>query len=144
MALQDAGSAILRTALLGVAAPVGAAALVLAVSELINRALMPALKELGFNRYQDELRTLMGDVPVMPLTQTSVDTAGAPTNSKSGKKQQGEAFDPGGLFAGIASQREVTAQDGEYRCVRTRADLDECLAALRKVAEKFPEARGSH
>ncbi|MCE7974933.1 MAG: DNA polymerase I [Leptolyngbya sp. PLA1] len=91
--------------------------------------LIPILKELGFNRYQDEVRTLAGEPAVMPLTPPQQDAAPAP------RKRAEPPPDEGNLFAQVdRAERAVTprlASSGEYTCVRTPADLARVVAALR-------------
>ncbi|MEM9083773.1 MAG: DNA polymerase I [Planctomycetota bacterium] len=76
--------------------------------------LMPILKELGFNRYQDELKGLIGD-------------EGA---SEASNERLGDGF--GGLFEQAAADSgQVTASAEGYTLVRTAAELDEMIDALR-------------
>jgi DNA polymerase-1 len=82
-------------------------------------ALMPLLKELGFNRYQDDLKQLLG-----------------------GDRSEGRERDPdqpqtsrvseGGLFDAIESSQPLTAQ-GEYHCVRTKKQLVDLCRRLKKA-----------
>ena len=78
-------------------------------------ALLPILRELGFNRYQDEVRTLLG-LESTPAVRTPIAATG----------------DGPGLFDAVEEQtpREV---DGVYRCVRTKAELDELVAELERA-----------
>ena len=89
-------------------------------------ALLPILKELGFNRYQDEVRGILGIAaePVMS------DTNAAP---KSRARTGG--IEPGGsLFDQPADDEAITIEvDGEYTCVRTTKDLDTVMKALKKA-----------
>lgn len=96
--------------------------------------MIPILKELGFNRYQDEVRQLAGEQPVMPLT-TAVSRAeqSAPETPKTAARPAPGAFD--GLF-GEHEARELaastrSAQSGEYHCVCTLADLNALVEQLR-------------
>jgi DNA polymerase I len=78
-------------------------------------ALVPILRELGFNRYQDEVHALLGGESA-----TVVRTRIAPPG------------DGPGLFDAVEEQgpREV---NGAYRCVRTKAELDELVAELERA-----------
>ncbi|MBX3409284.1 MAG: DNA polymerase I [Phycisphaeraceae bacterium] len=98
--------------------------------------LLPQLKELGFNRYQDEVRALLDRGTSGESTGDAPPGAGAKPVSKKTARDDGGLF-AGGLFADVeARQREETplrAQAGEYRCVRTRAELDALLASMREA-----------
>ncbi|GJQ29867.1 MAG: DNA polymerase I [Phycisphaerae bacterium] len=102
------------------------------VENLRLMKLIPILKELGFNRYQDEVRLLAGEPAVMPLTSTPSNAAGSDAARKNAAADSG-GF--GGLFGEVAAREQAaasrTAQSGEYRCVRTREELDALLAELR-------------
>lgn len=115
-------------------------------------ALMPILKELGFNRYQDELAQLMGQPSertagtlVAPAAQGN--PAAETATRRAGRKVQAEPGQ-GGLFdshaaaqAGAAPVRAAAstfaagaATRGIYRCVKTRAELDVLCAELSAAA----------
>ena len=86
----------------------------------------PILRELGFNRYQDELRLLMGEevkqadfMPPIGESRSLQPPARRPTPGE-----------PGGLFDALDEPAPRTRAEGDYRCVRTRADLDELIAEL--------------
>jgi len=116
--------------------------------------LIPICRELGFNRYQDEVRTLMGGDP-----RTRVGSPGAaaepagdtkemfeparqqwvqppkPTPAK--KSSHGE--DSGGLFSGSLFDAPTTAKaiapaDGNYEAVLTREHLARVVKELRIAA----------
>lgn len=107
--------------------------------------LIPILKELGFNRYQDDVRALLG-VPdpaqqpsaFMPGSVTAPrDDGGEPSAPKPAVKAKPKAAAPepnDGLFAQFAESTPVriapSATRGIYRCVRTRKDLDELVREL--------------
>ncbi|MFG0257674.1 MAG: DNA polymerase I [Phycisphaerales bacterium JB043] len=82
-------------------------------------ALMPLLKELGFNRYQDDLKALVGG------------EATEPTSDDEPKKQNAVA-PSGGLFDGLEPPTPLQA-GGEYHCVRTKTQLNALCASLRKA-----------
>lgn len=79
------------------------------------KRLGPILRELGFNRYQQDLRALMGAPdPATPST--------APASSN---------LPPaGGLFDQVHAAAPRTT-DANYRCITTEAQLDELVAELR-------------
>lgn len=83
------------------------------VDRLDLGAMAPILKELGFNRYQDELRALLGGEPDAPAK------AGRPAPADFGESlfSSGEA----------AGEREV---QGDYACVRTEKELDALVSVL--------------
>lgn len=90
-------------------------------------ALLPILKELGFNRYQDEVKAMLGIA-----SEAAATTAASPatrTRAKSG------GIEPGGsLFDQPAEGEEATIEvDGEYTCVRTEVQLAELVAALQSA-----------
>jgi DNA polymerase-1 len=133
--------------------------------------LIPICKELGFNRYQDEVRSLLGETVAMPplgggagaASRTSETAATSPTAagqaggerkkadgrggaaSKTASRDAGPSlFDsPGPLFAdaspdeGGAGGSVMTLSqphNAAYRAVRTRAELDDLVAALKASA----------
>ncbi|MDX2118906.1 MAG: DNA polymerase I [Planctomycetota bacterium] len=116
--------------------------------------LIPILKELGFNRYQDDVRAITGKGPASAAGDAA--TRGGQTmllddgvvvpvvSGVSGARSKPAAPDPGGmeggLFAAIAAgePREVKPQhEGhEYVCVTTREQLDDLVARIRD-AEVF-------
>ncbi|MCU0688252.1 MAG: DNA polymerase I [Phycisphaerales bacterium] len=125
--------------------------------------LIPICKELGFNRYQDEVRQLLGEAPVMPAggdgaattasahptptaggTRSGGGGAGGGRASKAAKDTGPSLFDsPGPLFAD-AAQGQGGAGGGavalsqphnaSYRSVRTKAELAELVATLKAAA----------
>ncbi|MBL8745812.1 MAG: DNA polymerase I [Phycisphaerae bacterium] len=102
------------------------------VSRLRLERLMPILKELGFNRYQEELKGLMGEPRSAAVAEAMLARA-----EGTGKKP--EAASAGG-FGGLFDQSPVTPKvleaAGDYRCVRSREELDELVRRLRE-AEVF-------
>ncbi len=85
------------------------------VDRLNLGAMAPILKELGFNRYQDELRALLGEAP------------GDTPPAKASKPAPADFGDS--LFAHADGPVERIVE-GDYTCVRTRADLDALVSAL--------------
>ncbi|MEZ6244230.1 MAG: DNA polymerase I [Phycisphaerales bacterium] len=82
-------------------------------------ALAPILKELGFNRYQDELKALLGG-------ESEAGASPAP---------RAKASEPSG-FGGLFDQELPSSLDdvkGEYTCVQTREALDAMLAKIEKA-----------
>lgn len=103
-------------------------------------ALLPILRELGFNRYQEEVKALVGGSthpasaapPPAPARGTP---ATAPPSSRAITSRPPTPGD-GGLFAGVEARRAadigpIHAQDGLYTCVRTHAQLDQLVADMR-------------
>jgi DNA polymerase-1 len=97
--------------------------------------MLPILQELGFNRYQDELKALLGTAAQA--------TAGTPNSPQGGgqPKQAGGPSSPrqrpaeaGGLFDALDDTPTHTKADGAYHCVRTQADLDQLITALKSAA----------
>jgi len=87
--------------------------------------LLPTLRELGFNRYQEDVRSMLGQGA--PATPQPARAAAAPKPASS----EG-AF---GLFAEVDAARRAaeprTAQDGVYACVKTAAELARVVEAAR-------------
>ncbi len=97
------------------------------VDRLELARLIPILKELGFNRYQDEVRLLLGEQAVMPPT-----PGGAPQPARPAQRPARDAGS--GLFAEVdardrAASAVANAADGDYRCVRTSPELAEVVRA---------------
>ena len=103
--------------------------------------LIPICKELGFNRYQDDVRQILGKLGVMPLTAASERAAFTPTTAalKPARRKQ-EDIDPlqAGLFDAVATQAAIAeprkAQSGTYHCVTTHKQLDDLIARCSKFA----------
>ena len=103
-----------------------------ATSKLKLDRMLPILRELGFNRYQDEVKTLLG----------KAEPGGAEPRGPSTPERKKTTVVPGGIgdgFAGslfesapsTAPAREV---EGDYRAVKTREEL----RALVKKLEAGP------
>lgn len=107
------------------------------VDRLRLERLIPILKELGFSRYQDEVKALlgMGDGQDARSAESRV-TAEQVQQMKPGPRPKPEAGGFGGLFDAIdegAPSAGVRAPDGgeaQYRCVCTREELAELVAEL--------------
>ncbi|MCA9287993.1 MAG: hypothetical protein KDA05_05380, partial [Phycisphaerales bacterium] len=109
--------------------------------------LIPICKELGFNRYQDEARALLGQPEVMPApgdAGDSSDSSGASTATSSNststsrsKRRSNDIAPADSLFSALAADapaatsNNATDSNDHYRMAATRADLDELLAELR-------------
>ncbi len=91
------------------------------VDRLKLDALMPILKELGFNRYQDELKRLMGDAEP-----AEGEVEAKPTKVEKKTRHDGQ----GGLFDAPAETQET---NGDYAIVRTKKDLTALAKALRSA-----------
>lgn len=120
------------------------------VSSFNFRALAPALRELGFNRFQDELATILGEPranlnPVlaasnfMPATTAAPSPATVPATPKA-KPRSNSTSAPDDHFGGLFAQRDtdapaaapiITPQSGTYRCITTAAQLRDLIDELR-------------
>lgn len=100
--------------------------------------LSPILKELGFNRYQDELKALLAarGESGSPASTTSVlrqssATSPAPTATATPRAAT-RLVDEGGLFADYTpDDRAAPVVAEEYRCVRTADELAEVVRQIR-------------
>lgn len=104
--------------------------------------LIPICRELGFNRYQDEVKALLGQ-PTDPGARASADAAARahtsnPNADPSRTAPRDKSIVDGGLFTGnlfeAAAAREPRHVDGDYRCIRTRAELAELVDELRMAS----------
>lgn len=111
--------------------------------------LIPILKELGFNRYQDEVRAMTGskggllpNPPEQPVTPEEMaewsrgrESATAPAPKRAARSADADVG--GGLFADIAAKerldRPLTAQSGTYECIQTRDALSSLVTTLSKA-----------
>lgn len=82
-------------------------------------ALQPILRELGFNRYQDELKALLG--------RSSGGRGGEPA---AGETHTASGPSSGGLFDSITPPSTVPVS-GTYHCVTTRSELDALVQTLK-------------
>jgi len=90
------------------------------VAALRLAPLGPILKELGFNRYQEELKALIG----------GASAASGPASDEQATRPRGERL-VGGLFEQGAAPRPVGGNGGSYSCIRTRAELDSLVSRMR-------------
>lgn len=101
------------------------------VASLRLERLSPLLKELGFNRYQDEVRGLMGEA-------SAPAAAPASTPSAAVARRRPAAADPmvGGLFdqADASAPTIIAAQDGRYECVADGASLAALVKRISRAA----------
>ncbi|MFI4881444.1 MAG: 5'-3' exonuclease H3TH domain-containing protein, partial [Phycisphaerales bacterium JB064] len=100
-----------------------------AFDHLHPEALMPILKELGFNRYQDELRQLLGEDP-----EATAEIEPKPPTAKTAERGMAQ----GGLFGPKPDETDGAPHaqagvDGEYTIVRTAAELKKLCTALKKA-----------
>lgn len=104
--------------------------------------LVPILKELGFNRYQEDVRSLLAarGEPLPSLTGSTGNptrtATPAPTAKKPPRPEPAHPGGFGGLFDAVAAsaadtpQLRRTAESGEYHCVRTPAELAQVAQAI--------------
>jgi DNA polymerase I len=94
--------------------------------------MIPVLKELGFNRYQEDVRLLMGEPTFMATAEEKASKSAGDTAAP--KRARPEAVNPfqGGLFDSASSSGvpERRAESGEYRAITTKAQLAELVKEL--------------
>ncbi|MCC5823161.1 MAG: DNA polymerase I [Phycisphaerales bacterium] len=93
--------------------------------------LMPVLRELGFNRYQDELKAMLG--------QATPEPGGSATKPARGSGDAGF----GTLFEQQAEQA-VRAADGDYHTITTKKDLDALVARMRTAPVVAVDTETTH
>lgn len=109
----------------------------------------PILKELGFNRYQEDLAALranrgesVAEPPDLPDGAKSADDLlhMGPAQTPAGRTAKADAGAVGGLFGAIEDAERAAARakarEGlahRYRCVRTMADLEALIARMRSA-----------
>lgn len=104
--------------------------------------LLPILKELGFNRYQDEVRNLMGLKPAMTFAPPSKDaasekaaTVAKPAARNTKPEPTGGLFDQDSLFAGSAATTPRQAEGTHsYTTIRTLKELEVLAGKLSTAA----------
>jgi DNA polymerase-1 len=117
------------------------------VENLRLEKMLPILKELGFNRYQDELRAIMGQPSSSAPLPSSPSSESYPPNTRPDsllfmpgpntppppRRPRPADNDPaqGGLFTADAPAALRQAQSGTYTSIRTREELAALAAALR-------------
>ncbi len=114
--------------------------------------LIPVLKTLGFNRYQDEVRALLGETPggaVLDAVKGAAPEApgrnaqmgpGAASPQPAARPKRPAAEPPGG-FGGLFDQPGVAStaveiirpQSGAYRCITTPKELKSLVEELREA-----------
>ncbi|MFG0326511.1 MAG: DNA polymerase I [Phycisphaerales bacterium JB037] len=93
--------------------------------------LIPILRELGFNRYQDEVKALLGQAaPIEAEAEAAADRAPGRTAAK----KSAAADSSGGLFDSVDPVTIDT--EGDYACIRTKKDLAALVKQL-KSADLF-------
>ncbi len=86
--------------------------------------LMPVLRELGFNRYQDDLKAMLGQATPEPV---------APARSNAQSNAQGfQSLGFGTLFEQQAEEA-VRAAEGDYHTITSRRDLDTLIARMKSA-----------
>jgi DNA polymerase-1 len=93
-------------------------------------ALLPILQELGFNRYQDEVKQLLGEAPGAPTSQ--------PAAKPTARKLAGDPFQ-NSLFGSDEPEQTgpVSIPRDAYRAVTTKQDLDALVTQLRALTTCF-------
>ncbi len=112
-----------------------------ATTRIKLEALLPILKELGFNRYQDEVRALLGQPAAAAPAESAHAGPRAGPGTPAGTHAAAEP-DGAGLFSGTpglfdaepGTPSAARAANPHYRCVRTRKDLDTLLKELKGAA----------
>jgi DNA polymerase-1 len=102
------------------------------VSGLKLDRMIPILKELGFNRYQEEVKALIG-ASTNPGRAGGVPAA-LDGPEASGPQRKAPRPQPEPTFGGLFDQSPRALPEfmaaGDYRCVRTKPDLDQLVARL--------------
>ncbi len=89
-------------------------------------AMIPILRELGFNRYQEDVRTLMGEPSHMPAPNVASEAPATP-----GAAPASASTLAGGLFDFVDTPKgDRKAQSGEYRAITTEQDLGALVREL--------------
>lgn len=112
-------------------------------TRLTLAALSPVLKELGFNRYQDELKVLMGTDNGPAATTATAPSPGPAVEPKAAVKPARVADAPHGegwgLFDALRNDGSASTpsvrmpQSGEYRCITSPAELKDLVEQLREA-----------
>ncbi len=120
--------------------------------------LIPRLKELGFNRYQDEIRAITGQPPAPPNPATSgsasmpgvpLPPGGAGKVKANSRSSTSDATLGPGLFDGVDDPKPslILAQSGTYSAITTRQQLEtlvhdlanaECIAVDTETTSLSP------
>jgi len=101
------------------------------VAKLNLQALFPLFKELGFNSYEDQFREFLGDRASTAGAAASANASASP--AKRASAGAGGGFEPGGLFDAFEAQQTAATIEGDYRVVRTEAELADLVRALEQA-----------
>jgi len=86
--------------------------------------MIPILKELGFNRYQEDVRVLMGDTSHMPAPVDANERSSTSTSTPKPARPKPDNPFQGGLFdASPAAPSDRKAESGDYTAITTKAQL---------------------
>ena len=94
-------------------------------------ALLPILKELGFNRYHDEVRAMLG----IATPAEQADATGDPSAPAKPRRRSSGGIEPGGSLFDQSEEDAGSAieVDGDYTIVRTKKELDALVKRLKKA-----------
>jgi DNA polymerase-1 len=106
------------------------------VPNLRLERLLPILRELGFNRYQDELKQMIGasrDAGAEPSSaKPRAEQPAIPQAPRPRSRSDSDSLFQSGLFDAHESARPLReARSGTYTCVKTREQLDQLVGELR-------------
>lgn len=105
-----------------------------AVSKLHLDRLGPIFRELGFNRYQDELKELLGKGGGGDGGEGGVTAAAPAVKARGGKAKADDGF-VGGLFEAVSASAPLRDEaPGAYEMIGTPGQLEAMLKTLRKAA----------
>jgi len=104
------------------------------VKQLDAEKLLASMRELGFNRFQDEISALLGQAPTGASAGHDHTAAAQPSSDNS--EPDGGLFE-GGLFESMNESRVSADRSGNrpatYQCIRTEAELKDVLKKARKA-----------
>jgi DNA polymerase-1 len=103
-----------------------------AVSRIHLERLTPILRELGFNRYQDEVKALLGNAAGATDEQPAAASSAAPSRAAP-RSPASSAPISGGLFDSLpaAPSDRPKLASGTYRTICTKPELNELVKQLR-------------
>ena len=93
-------------------------------------ALQPILRELGFNRYQDDVRALLGEPAAAGVATSSPAATRAQPAARAAAPAPASNTGQGGLFdavGAVEAAKPRAPQDGVYRCITTLDQLREVV-----------------